>query len=106
MEAMTEVKAIYQDPQSFDGKEVTVGGWVRSNRDSKTVGFLTVSDGSCFQTLQIVYTQELADYQDVTKYGVGAAVIAKGRIVLTPQAKQPFEMQAEEILLEGATTPD
>ena len=106
MEAMTEVKAIYRDPQSFDGKEVTVGGWVRSNRDSKTVGFLTVSDGSCFQTLQIVYTQEIAGYQEVTRYGVGAAVIAKGKIVLTPQAKQPFEMQAEEILLEGSTTPD
>ncbi|MBR0091897.1 MAG: asparagine--tRNA ligase [Lachnospiraceae bacterium] len=107
MEVLTEVKALYKDPQSFDGKTVSVGGWVRSNRDSKTVGFLTLSDGSCFQTLQVVYAQEtLAAFAEVTKYGVGSAVIAKGKIVLTPEAKQPFEMQAEEILLEGQTTPD
>ena len=107
MEVLTEVKALYKDPQSFDGKTVSVGGWVRSNRDSKTVGFLTLSDGSCFQTLQVVYAQEtLAAFAEVTKYGVGSAVIARGRIVLTPEAKQPFEMQAEEILLEGQTTPD
>ena len=107
MEALTEVKALYADKQSFENKSVTVGGWVRSNRDSKTVGFLTLSDGSCFQTLQIVYAQEsLGNFAEVSKYGVGSAVIAKGKIILTPDAKQPFEMQAEEILLEGATTPD
>ena len=107
MEVLTEVKALYKEPQSFDGREVSVGGWVRSNRDSKSVGFLTLSDGSCFQTLQVVYAQEtLAAFAEVTKYGVGSAVIAKGKIVLTPEAKQPFEMQAEEILLEGQTTPD
>ncbi|MBQ6734951.1 MAG: asparagine--tRNA ligase [Lachnospiraceae bacterium] len=107
MEVLTEVKALYKEPQSFDGREVSVGGWVRSNRDSKSVGFLTLSDGSCFQTLQVVYAQEtLAAFAEVTKYGVGSAVIAKGKIVLTPEVKQPFEMQAEEILLEGQTTPD
>ena len=122
---LTELKKIGADVSSYAGKKVTVGGWVRSNRDSKNIGFLTISDGSCFQTLQIVYSDSLAsgaeaaeekaarqsgdqalDFAGVAKLNVGAAVIATGTIVLTPQARQPFEMQAEEILLEGESTPD
>ena len=122
---LTELKKIGADVSSYAGKKVTVGGWVRSNRDSKNIGFLTISDGSCFQTLQIVYSDSLAsgaeaaeekaarqsgdkalDFAGVAKLNVGAAVIATGTIVLTPQARQLFEMQAEEILLEGESTPD
>ncbi len=122
---LTELKKIGADISSYAGKKVTVGGWVRSNRDSKNIGFLTISDGSCFQTLQIVYSDSLAsgaeaaeekaarqsgdkalDFAGVAKLNVGASVIATGTIVLTPQARQPFEMQAEEILLEGESTPD
>lgn len=122
---LTELKKIGADVSSYAGKKVTVGGWVRSNRDSKNIGFLTISDGSCFQTLQIVYSDSLAsgaeaaekkaarqsgdkalDFAGVAKLNVGASVIATGTIVLTPQARQPFEMQAEEILLEGESTPD
>ena len=104
---LTEVKRLFDDPAAFDGKEITVGGWVRSNRDSKTVGFIVLSDGSCFQTLQIVYAQEtLRNFAEIAKLNVGSAVIARGILTLTPQAKQPFELQAAEIAVEGPSTGD
>ena len=85
---------------------MTVGGWVRSNRDSKQFGFLTISDGTFFTPLQVVYHDTMANFQEVAKYGVGAAVIVKGKLVATPDAKQAFEVQADEVMLEGASSPD
>ena len=85
---------------------MTVGGWVRSNRDSKTFGFLVVNDGSFFEPLQVVYSDQLADFAAIAKIGVGAAVIVTGTIVVTPGAKQPLEMQAEEAVVEGASPSD
>ena len=87
LKELTEVRKLFDDTERFDGKEITVGGWVRSNRDSKTVGFIVLSDGSCFQTLQIVYAQEtLQNFAEIAKLNVGSAVIAKGILTLTPQA--------------------
>ena len=107
MNNLTTVDALYKDPAAYAGKEVTVGGWVRMNRDSKNVGFLVINDGSAFQTLQIVYAEErLEDFKEIAKLNVGSAVIATGEIVLTPDAKQPFEMQAKKIEVEGASTAD
>ena len=107
LKELTEVRKLFDDTERFDGKEITVGGWVRSNRDSKTVGFIVLSDGSCFQTLQIVYAQEtLQNFAEIAKLNVGSAVIAKGILTLTPQAKQPFELQAAEIAVEGPSTSD
>lgn len=103
---LTDIKALYRDREKYAGKKVTVGGWVRSNRDSKTFGFLVINDGTFFETLQVVYSDKLANFAEVAKLGVGSAVIVTGLIVATPDAKQPFEMQAEEILVEGASTPD
>lgn len=102
----TDIKALYRDREKYAGKKVTVGGWVRSNRDSKTFGFLVINDGTFFETLQVVYSDKLANFAEAAKLGVGSAVIVTGLIVATPDAKQPFEMQAEEILVEGASTPD
>ena len=86
---------------------MTVGGWVRSNRDSKNFGFLVVNDGTFFEPLQVVYAADKLDnYADIAKIGVGAAVIVTGTIVETPGAKQPFEMQADEVVVEGACGPD
>lgn len=87
-------------------KEVTVGGWIRSIRDSKTFGFIVLNDGSYFDTLQIVYHDKMENFAEVSKLNVGAAIIVKGTLVATPQAKQPFEIQAEEVVIEGASAPD
>lgn len=114
---LLEVKKIYADPAAYDGKSVTVGGWVKSNRDSKNLGFLVIGDGSCFNTLQVVYTDTIKGgddtddgktigFADTAKLNISAAVIATGKIVLTPDAKQPFEMQAESIVTEGDSSPD
>ena len=103
---LTNIKDLFREKESYAGKKVTVGGWVRSNRDSKTFGFLVVNDGSFFEPLQVVYSDQLADFTAIAKIGVGAAVIVTGTIVETPGAKQPLEMQAEEIVVEGASPSD
>ena len=103
---LTTVKEIYREREKFLDKEVTVGGWVRSVRDSKTFGFIVLHDGSFFETLQIVYHDSMENFVEISKLNVGAAIIVKGTLVATPQAKQPFEIQAEEIIVEGASAPD
>ena len=103
---LTNIKDLFREKESYAGKKVTVGGWVRSNRDSKTFGFLVVNDGSFFEPLQVVYSDQLADFAAIAKIGVGAAVIVTGTIVVTPGAKQPLEMQAEEVVVEGASPSD
>ena len=103
---LTNIKDLFREKESYAGKKVTVGGWVRSNRDSKTFGFLVVNDGSFFEPLQVVYSDQLVDFAAIAKIGVGAAVIVTGTIVVTPGAKQPLEMQAEEVVVEGASPSD
>ncbi|MCM1326499.1 MAG: asparagine--tRNA ligase [Bacteroidales bacterium] len=103
---LTDIKDLYRRKEDFIGREVTVGGWVRSNRDSKAFGFLVINDGTFFETLQVVYGEGLANFSELCKMNVGTAVIVRGTIVETPQAKQPFEMQAAEVLVEGASTAD
>lgn len=103
---LTNIKQLFREQTSFADKEVTIGGWLRSNRDSKTFGFLTVNDGSFFESLQVVYSDNLENFQAITKLNVGAAVICTGTIVATPNAKQPFEMQAKVIEIEGESTAD
>ena len=104
---LTNIKQLFRDREQYIGQKVTVGGWVRSNRDSKNFGFLVVNDGTFFEPLQVVYAADrLENYGAIARIGVGSAVIATGTIVETPGAKQPFEMQAEEERVEGAWTPD
>ncbi len=103
---LTTVKEIYREREKFLDKEVTVGGWVRSVRDSKTFGFIVLHDGSFFETLQIVYHDSMENFAEISKLNVGAAIVVKGTLVATPQAKQPFEIQAEEIIVEGTSAPD
>ena len=103
---LTTIRDLYRDRESYLDQEITVGGWVRSVRDSKSFGFLVLHDGSFFDPLQIVYHDTMENFAQVSKLNVGAAVIVKGTLVATPQAKQPFEMQAAEITLEGASAPD
>ena len=103
---LTDIKDLYREKDKYIGKEVTIGGWVRSNRDSKNFGFLVINDGTFFEPLQIVYGNGLSNFEQIAKTNVGAALIVRGTIVETPQAKQPFEMQAEEVIVEGTSTAD
>ena len=103
---LTTVKEIYRNREQYLAKEITVGGWGRSVRDSKACGFIVLHDGSFFETLQIVYHDNMENFAEVSKLNVGAAIIVKGTLVATPQAKQPFEIQATEISVEGASAPD
>ena len=103
---LTDIKDLYRDREKYLGTKITVGGWVRSIRDSKTFGFIVINDGTFFEPLQIVYGDHLENFETISKQNVGAAIVVTGTLVATPQAKQPFEIQADEILVEGASTPD
>ncbi len=103
---LVTVRELYKSPDSYLGKEISIGGWVRSIRDSKAFGFIVVSDGSYFDTLQVVYHDTMANFAEISKLNVGAAIIVNGTLVATPEAKQPFEIQAAEVTVEGASAPD
>ncbi|MDE7431446.1 MAG: asparagine--tRNA ligase [Lachnospiraceae bacterium] len=103
---LTTIKDLYRNTDKYTGQTITVGGWVRSIRDSKTFGFIVLNDGTFFETLQVVYHDKMDNFAEVSKLNVGAAVIVKGTLVATPEAKQPFEIQAEEVCIEGASAPD
>ncbi len=103
---LTTIRELYRDREAWLDREITVGGWVRSVRDSKSFGFLVLHDGSFFEPLQVVYHDTMDNFAQISKLNVGAAVIVRGTLVATPQAKQPFEIQAAEVTLEGASAPD
>ena len=103
---LTDVKELFKNTDKYIGTTVKVAGWVRSNRNSKNVGFLVVNDGTYFTPLQVVYSADTADFDKIGSLNVGTAVIAEGKLVATPDAKQPFELQAEKVSVEGESTPD
>ena len=103
----TKIVKLYESPESFDGASITVCGWARNLRDQKSFGFIELNDGSCFKPLQVVFERESLDnYDEIAHQNVGAALIVSGRLVLTPGAKQPFELKAAEITVEGKSSPD
>ncbi|MBQ7940246.1 MAG: asparagine--tRNA ligase [Clostridia bacterium] len=103
---LINIRQLLRESDKFDGQEITVGGWVKNNRASKNFGFLVISDGTFFEPLQIVYSEDLPNFAELSKLNVGTAVIVRGKIVLTPDAKQKLEMQAIEATVEGPSTPD
>ncbi|MBD5545697.1 MAG: asparagine--tRNA ligase [Lachnospiraceae bacterium] len=103
---LISIKQLFRNKEEYIGKEVTVGGWLRSIRDSKTFGFLVINDGTFFEPLQVVYSDSLENFAQISKCNVGAALIVKGVVTETPQAKQPFEIQASSVEIEGASAPD
>ena len=106
MERM-KIAALYADSESLGGKEVVVCGWVKTIRDMKTFGFIELNDGSCFRNLQVVMDAgALSNYAEIAAQNVGAALIVRGAVVLTPDAKQPLELKAQSIDVEGVSTPD
>lgn len=105
MELIT-VREIYRNREQYIGKKLQVGGWIRSIRDSKAFGFIVLNDGTFFEPLQIVYHDTMDNFAEVSKLNVGSAIIVSGTLVATPGAKQPFEIQAETVEVEGYSTPD
>ena len=103
---LVNIKDLYRRKEEFLEQEVTIGGWVRSIRNSKNFGFIVVNDGTFFEPLQVVYHDGLSNFAEVEKLNVGAAIIVKGKLVAPPEAKQPFEIQADEVVVEGQSTPD
>ena len=106
MEKLVTVSELFKSPDDFIGQDIKVGGWVRSVRDSKTFGFIVLNDGSSFNTLQVVYHDKMPNFAEVSKLNVGSSIIVSGKLVATPEAKQPFEIQAESVDIEGSSTPD
>ena len=103
---LISVRALFKDTDAYIGKKVTVGGWVRSIRASKQFGFIVLNDGTYFTPVQVVYHDTMGNFQEISKTNVGAALIVEGTLVATPEAKQPFEIQAETVTVEGASTSD
>mgnify|MGYP003300602079 CR=1 FL=1 len=103
---LVTVKELYRNTDKYIDQTIEVGGWVRNIRDSKTFGFIVLNDGTFFETLQIVFHDNMENFTEICKLNVGAAIIVKGKLVATPQAKQKFEIQAEEVFVEGPSTPD
>ena len=103
----TKIAQIFADQEHFGGQEVTVCGWARTIRDMKTFGFIELNDGSCFKNLQVVMdANSLANYKEIAGQNVGTALSVTGTVVLTPEAKQPLEIKAAAIAVEGSSTPD
>ena len=103
---MINIRDLHHNYKYYDGKVVTIGGWVRSIRDSKTFGFMVVNDGTFFEPVQVVYADKLDNFETICKLNVGAAVIVTGQVKVTPEMKQPFEIHADEVVIEGESTPD
>ena len=103
----TDLKEIFSGYGEMDGKEVVVAGWARTIRDSKAFGFIELNDGSCFKNCQVVFERaNLKNYDEIASQNAGASLIVRGKIAVTPQAKQPFEIKAEKIEVEGSSSPD
>ena len=103
---LVNIRDLYRNQEKYIDTTVSIGGWVRSIRSQKKFGFIVVNDGTFFEPLQVVYSDTLENFAEIDKVNVGAALIVTGKLVATPQAKQPFEIQAEEIAVEGASAPD
>ncbi len=103
---ITSIRSLFRNKEEYVGKQVAAGGWVRSIRDSKTFGFIVINDGTFFEPLQIVYSDKLDNFDNISKLQVGAAIVVRGTLVETPEAKQPFEIQADSVEVEGNSASD
>ena len=100
------VRELFKNTEKYVDQEIEIGGWVRNKRPSKQFGFIVLNDGTYFTPVQVVYNDSIENFQEVSKINVGAALIVKGTVVLTPDAKQPFEIQAKTVTVEGPSTGD
>ncbi len=105
MELIT-MRELYKNTAKYADTEIEIGGWVRNRRPSKQFGFIMLSDGTYFNPIQVVYNDTIENFQEISKINIGAALIVKGTVVLTPDSKQPFEIQAKTVTVEGPSTGD
>ena len=98
------VRELFKNTEKYVGQEIEIGGWVRNKRPSKQFGFIVLNDGTYFTPVQVVYNDSIENFQEISKINVGAALIVKGTLVLTPNAKQPFEIQAASVTVEGPSS--
>ena len=105
MELIT-MRELFKNTEKFADQEIEIGGWVRNRRPSKQFGFIMLSDGTYFNPVQVVYNDSIENFQEISKINIGAALIVKGTVVLTPDSKQPFEIQAKSVTVEGPSTGD
>ena len=103
---LISVRELYKHTEKYADTMVEIGGWVRNRRGSKQFGFIMLGDGTYFNPVQVVYSDELENFQEISKINIGAALIIKGKLVLTPDSKQPFEIQAVSVVVEGPSTGD
>lgn len=103
---LIQIKDLFREREQYVDTTVRIGGWIRSVRNSKTFGFMIVNDGTFFEPVQVVFEDKLSNFEQLSKLNVGSAVIVTGTLVLTPQAKQPFEIHAAAVEVEGESTPD
>lgn len=103
---LISVRELFKNTSAYADKEITVGGWVRANRKSKQFSFISLNDGTYFTPVQVVYTDAMENFQEIAKVNIGAALIITGKLLLTPDAPQPFEIQAASVVVEGQSTGD
>ena len=103
---LISVRELFKNTAAYAGKEIQIGGWVRNRRPSKQFGFIVLNDGTYFTPVQVVYNDSLANFQEISKINIGAALIVKGIVELTPNGQQPFEIQASTVTVEGPSTGD
>lgn len=105
MELIT-MRELFKNTARYADAEIEIGGWVRNRRPSKQFGFIMLSDGTYFNPIQVVYNDSIENFQEISKINIGAALIVRGTLVLTPGSKQPFEIQAKAVTVEGPSTGD
>lgn len=101
-----DIRALFRNSKDYVGKEIVVEGWIRTNRSSKSFGFIELNDGTFFKNLQVVYEENLTDFKKISKLCIATAISVKGTLVETPGAKQPFEIKASEIIVEAESSPE
>ncbi len=103
---ITLVKKLYRESENFVGKDVKISGWVRTVRDSKSFGFVEINDGTFFKNVQIVFDESLDNFKEITKIAISSSLSVEGTVVATPDSKQPFEIKAKKIIIEGKSSSD
>ncbi len=106
MKDLVDLRELFRSPAEYEGRNLTVCGWTRNRRNSKTFGFIMLNDGTSFNSVQVVYDQTLPNFDEIQHINIGASLIVEGKLLLTPGAQQAFEIHAEKITVEGASTPD
>ncbi|NLF46685.1 MAG: asparagine--tRNA ligase, partial [Clostridiales bacterium] len=102
-----QIRKLYRDPKEYEGQEISIRGWIRTNRGSNKFGFIELNDGSFFKSVQVVYEAEvIGNFDDIAKVPISAALKVRGEFILTPDAKQPFEIKAFEITVLAGSDAD